>query len=44
MHAEFSRAHPEWVDRIDASYISVTALQTFKQREGPIVVISPERL
>ncbi len=41
MHEAFARAHPEWEDRIDVSYLSTAALRTFPVRESPIVVISP---
>ena len=41
MHEDFEQRHPEWAGRIDASYLSVDALASFKQRKSPIVVISP---
>ncbi len=41
MHDGFAEGHPAWNDRIDASYLSTDGLRTFKERESPIVVISP---
>ena len=40
MHDAFALRHPSWRDRIDAVYVSSTALRTFRVRESPLVVIS----
>lgn len=41
LHAVFARRHPDWDDRIDAAYLSLDGLHSFKQRDSPLVVISP---
>ncbi len=41
MHQDFARANPEWEDRIDAVYVPVTILRTFRSEKGPFAVISP---
>ncbi len=45
LHNAFARRHPDWDDRVDACYLSLDGLRGFKERESPLVVISPgERL
>ncbi len=41
MHRDFARDHPEWEDRVEVAYLSVTALRTFRSERSPIAVISP---
>jgi ribosomal protein S18 acetylase RimI-like enzyme len=41
MHDAITCRHPAWHDRIDHVYVSTTALQSFRERESPLVVISP---
>jgi predicted nucleotidyltransferase len=41
MHDQLVWAHPEWEDRVDVTYVSAVALETFKERDSPLVVISP---
>lgn len=41
MHRDFAHDHPEWEDRIEVAYLSVTALRTFRSGRSPIAVISP---
>ncbi len=41
LHDAFARRHPDWNDRVDASYLSLDGLRSFKERESPLVVISP---
>ena len=41
MHRDFARDHPEWEDRVEVAYLSVTALRTFQSERSPIAVISP---
>jgi hypothetical protein len=41
MHQGFARENPEWDDRVDVAYLSVTALQTFRSQTSPMAVISP---
>ncbi len=41
MHQEFARNNPQWEDRVDVAYLSVTALRTFRSKRSPIAVISP---
>ncbi len=38
MHRDFARDNPEWEDRIDAVYLPVAALRTFRSEKNPIVV------
>lgn len=40
MHDELSLAHPQWEGRFDVAYISTLGLQTFKERDHPLAVIS----
>lgn len=40
MHDELASAHPKWGDRLDVVYISAISLETFKERDSPLVVIS----
>jgi len=41
VHRDFAIANPEWDNRIEVAYLSVTALQTFKTETSRIAVISP---
>jgi len=41
MHLDFARDNPEWEDRVEVAYLSVTALRTFRSERSPIAVISP---
>lgn len=41
MHRDFTRDHPEWEDRIEVAYLSVTALRTFRSKRSPMAVITP---
>jgi predicted nucleotidyltransferase len=41
LHDAFAREHPAWRDRIEAVYISASALRGFREGESPLVVISP---
>jgi ribosomal protein S18 acetylase RimI-like enzyme len=41
IHDAIAQRHPTWHDRIDHVYVSTTALQSFRERESPLVVISP---
>ena len=41
MHDELVAAHPGWRDRVEVAYLPAVALATFREREGPLVVISP---
>ncbi len=41
MHLDFARDNPEWEDRIDVAYLSVTALRTFRSKRSPIAIITP---
>lgn len=41
LHADVARDFPAWDDRIEVAYLSVDGLRTFKERSGPIVVVSP---
>jgi predicted nucleotidyltransferase len=41
LHHVFAREHPAWTDRVEAVYIASTALRSFRERESPLVVISP---
>jgi predicted nucleotidyltransferase len=41
MHDAFALGHPDWIDRIEAVYVSSGALRSFRVRESPLVVISP---
>ncbi len=38
MHRDFTRDNPEWEDRIDAVYLTVAALRTFRSEKNPIVI------
>ncbi len=38
MHRDFARDNPEWEDRIDAVYLTVAALRTFRSEKNPIVI------
>lgn len=40
-HDGFARDHARWHDRIEVAYLSIAALQTFKERTSRIAVISP---
>jgi predicted nucleotidyltransferase len=41
LHDAFAREHPAWRNRIEAVYISASALRGFREGESPLVVISP---
>ncbi len=41
MHASFASGFPDWADRVDVAYLSAAGLRGFKERESPIVVVSP---
>jgi predicted nucleotidyltransferase len=41
MHRDFALDNPEWEDRVEVAYLSVTALRTFRSERSPIAVISP---
>jgi Aminoglycoside adenylyltransferase, C-terminal domain len=41
MHHDFVERHPEWDDRIEVAYLSVTGLQTFKTQPSRLAIISP---
>jgi predicted nucleotidyltransferase len=41
LHDAFAREHPAWKDRIEAVYISASALRGFRGGESSLVVISP---
>ena len=41
MHRDFARDNPEWDDRVEVAYVSVTALRTFRSETSQIAVISP---
>ena len=41
LHDTFAQRHPDWEDRIDASYLSLDGLRSFKERQSRLVVISP---
>ena len=38
MHRDFTRVNPEWEDRIDAVYLPLEALRTFRFAKNPIVI------
>lgn len=38
MHRDFTRDNPEWEDRIDAVYLPLAALRTFRSEKNPIVI------
>jgi hypothetical protein len=40
-HDDLARDRPEWDDRIEVAYVSLAALQTFRERTSRIAVISP---
>lgn len=40
-HRSFADRHPDWSDRIEAVYISVDALASFRSSRGRLAVISP---
>jgi predicted nucleotidyltransferase len=41
MHHALAVERPEWDDRLDVSYLSVTALQTFRSQLSQLVIVSP---
>ncbi len=41
MHQDFAHENPEWEDRVEVAYLSVTALTTFRSETSPMAVISP---
>lgn len=41
MHDGIARGRPQWEDRIEIAYLSVTALRTFRERSSRIAIISP---
>ncbi|WP_036720522.1 aminoglycoside adenylyltransferase domain-containing protein [Paenibacillus harenae] len=41
MHEQFANRHPAWNDRIEAQYLSVDGLKTFREKRSRIAVISP---
>jgi hypothetical protein len=41
MHDDFADKHARWAGRIEAQYLSVAALQTFKIQTSKMAVISP---
>jgi predicted nucleotidyltransferase len=41
MHRDFAHENPEWDDRVEVAYLSVTALATFRSEISPMAVISP---
>lgn len=41
MHRKFILKNPEWKERIEVAYLSILGLQTFKNQQSKIVVISP---
>jgi hypothetical protein len=41
MHTRFAHDNPMWEDRIEAAYVSTTALQTFRTQPATIAIISP---
>lgn len=41
LHTDFTEDYPAWRDRIEVQYASREYLATFRERRGPIAVISP---
>lgn len=41
MHRDFAAENPDWDDRVEAAYLSVKALRTFRSERSPIAIISP---
>ena len=41
MHQQVFISYPEWDDRLELAYISLDALETFRERHSRIAIISP---
>ncbi|MEX0761126.1 MAG: aminoglycoside adenylyltransferase domain-containing protein [Dehalococcoidia bacterium] len=41
LHRDIAIKHPEWDDRVEVAYVSMTALRTFRSEKHQIAVISP---
>lgn len=41
MHRQLALQNPEWDNRIEIAYLSLTALRTFRTHRSPIAIISP---